>query len=102
MTVQTELDLGNAAKERAIARVETAHAAWVQLGIDTLRTLILSKPEFTSDDLWPLLPRVSEPRAMGAVLRRAQQEGLIRPTSTWRLSRRAKCHRRPLRVWTAM
>jgi hypothetical protein len=36
---------------------------------------------------------------MGAVMRQATKDGLVRPTDAWALSAWSQCHRRPKRVW---
>lgn len=87
-----------------IERVE-AHASMVWLdeadaAVSVLCTIGL---DFTTDDIWKLLEqstaRTHDPRAMGAVMRRAALEGRLLNTGMFRKSRRPDCHRRPLAVW---
>jgi hypothetical protein len=92
---------GTQLRDEAIQQVEdNADADWLAEADAALEYAASRYDLFTSDDIWDLLtstPR--EPRAMGAVLRRGQAAGLIKPTETWWQSRRAASHRRPLRVW---
>jgi hypothetical protein len=90
------------AKEKAIATVATnTNPDWWQACYNTIAT---TTNTFTTDDIWQALedqslPTPHEPRAMGAVLRHAAANGLIRATDTYRPSARVACHARPIRVW---
>lgn len=59
---------------------------------------------FTADDLWAELQRsgvtTHEPRALGAVFRRAARDGIITPIG-YKASTRPECHGRPVRVWVS-
>lgn len=80
-----------------LARVEHAHQAWC----DAVLALIAAMPtgrEFTTDDLWRDVAAPAEPRAMGAVLKQASRQGLVRGDG-YRKSTRAECNRRPVAVW---
>ena len=59
---------------------------------------------FTTDDLWAELERTGvtthEPRALGAIVRRASTVGTIVPIG-YRPSTRSECHGRPVRVWVS-
>lgn len=94
----TEADV---AKENALARVSEANAVWISGTVEVIVDVARKSETFTSDDIWPRSGNCPEPRAMGAAFRVAQKLGLIVPTAEWRLSTRAECHRRPLRVWRA-
>lgn len=107
MTAKAQLGLefdaerAERAREEAIDRVERhARAAWLEAALGTVRQLAVERPTLTTDDVWLALgsaPR--EPRALGAVMRKAEGLELIEPTNQWALSTRVACHRRPLRVW---
>lgn len=60
---------------------------------------------FSTDDVWAFLgdgaESIGEPRAMGAAMRMAAEEGLIEATNEFRPSDRPACHRRPVRLWRA-
>ncbi len=88
-------------RDKAIDRLENANLDFV----DHVEQLVFAMDHgtfFTTDDLWCLIEPgvVNEPRAMGAAMKRVRKLGLAAPISEWRLSKRAACHRRPLRVWT--
>jgi len=55
---------------------------------------------FTTDDLWQHLPRVGEPRVMGAVMAKAEKLGLIRKVGNeHKPTKRSVAHARPVQVW---
>jgi hypothetical protein len=75
--------------------------------VEAVRGLAVARPRFTTDDVWQALQALGgvtfpEPRAMGAVMRRAEREEYIRATEAHVLSKRKECHRRPLRVWESV
>jgi hypothetical protein len=98
---------GERQRDIAIDRVEDSSALFVERALRAVMRIARSKSRFTTDTVWKLLQRreqahVAEPRAMGAVMRRACSEGFIRSTDEWQLSKRPACHRRPLRVWRSL
>lgn len=92
--------------DAAIAEAE-AHAdeRWFAQALAVVRVLALRGEPFTTDDVWARLERMEtsthEPRAMGAVMRRAKAAGLCRPTDDYRPSVRPEHHRGPVRVWVS-
>lgn len=102
------------AKASAEARDESIEKAdraarhdWAKAAEDAVRKLARRRAEFTTDDVWKLLeaytgPTTHEPRALGAVMRRASGDGLIKATDRTALSTRVACHRRPVRVWRSL
>jgi hypothetical protein len=104
MTQRTLFDaaLGEQERDHAIDRVEeNADALWLAVAYNAVLDCARLHPwGFTTDDVWARIggpPR--EPRAMGAVMRRAKADGVIVPLDEWRLTARASAHRRPCRVW---
>ena len=91
------------AADEAIARVaEAADQAWM----DRVLQWVCEQPHgttFTTDDVWAAADRwavtTGEPRALGAVMRRAAKAGLTVATAEYRPSVRPECHARPVRVW---
>jgi hypothetical protein len=62
--------------------------------------LAATRVEFTTDDVWQRLSvGTHEPRALGAVMRKAAKAGLIRRTNRVQVSVRPSCHQRPVAVW---
>jgi hypothetical protein len=96
-----DVEAAVAAREEAIERVETgASEEWKGDAVETIRLLALERVAFTSEDVWEALAtKPKEPRAMGAVMRRAHDAGYISPINEWRLAEDPVRHRRPLRVW---
>lgn len=91
------------AGDRAVEAVGVSHADWVEKhAIPAIRDCAENLETFTTDEVWKVVtsqPR--EPRAMGAAMKRAQADGMIRTTPNYRPSKREDCHGRPVRVWTA-
>ena len=71
-----------AAREKAIDRVEAGSAEWQEEALRAVEQLARRKPELTTDDLWRALAPPAEPRAAGAVMRRAVRERLIERSSS--------------------
>jgi hypothetical protein len=96
---------GSLLRDLALERLEDAHAAWMEGAVLVIARVAHDQARLTSDDVWQAMPptlHVTDPRALGAAMRRAERDGTIRPTATWALSTRAVCHRRPLRVWESL
>jgi hypothetical protein len=92
--------------EEAIDRVGVnADLSWAVEALNIVGMLSIERHDFTTDDVWEwmnhLHPEMTthEPRAMGAVMRRAAQMRLCAPTERYSKSMRPECHRRPIRVW---
>ena len=86
-----------AAIDRAQAN---ASDLWFRGAMNAVRYLVAQRRPFTTDDVWSHVEgQTHEPRAMGAVMRQAQRDGLIKPSGEYRKSLRPECHRRPIQVW---
>lgn len=94
-------------RDEAIARVDAhAPAEWKEEAYLAGCGLAASRTPFIADEIWFALhdagvgeSRYLEPRALGAVVRRLQREGRIRPTGRYVCSSRPVCHRNPKREW---
>jgi hypothetical protein len=94
-----DLDCGESLRDAAIEQVAAyAPPSWMAEAGQVLDGLIARGGEFTTDQLWEVLPSCPEPRAMGAVIRSAARAGRIVQTG-YRRSSRAACHARPIPVW---
>lgn len=99
---------GERRKLEAIERVgKNAPEEWMAMASAAVETCALSGEPFTTDDVWSILERAGhgsppEPRAMGAVIRRAVTSGLIRETGNYIKSERPECHRRPIPQWVGV
>jgi hypothetical protein len=95
---------GEDLRDEAIEQVGNNAPSFKETALAAIEHCSVHKASFTTDDVWFELSQRSalpprEPRAMGAAMRQAEKAGLIRPLPEWKLSSRAICHRRPLRVW---
>lgn len=92
--------LAESERDIAIERVEhAAPADWKDSALTLVEALAKRTDTITTDDLWSLLDHPPEPRAMGAIMKRAQKNGWIEPTDRIKKSERPECHARPIRVW---
>lgn len=104
MELARQIKLGEELTDEAIARV-TPDEEWMRKALKGVLWVCLKHDRFTTDEVWSCFERMKdfslpkEPRAMGAVMRRACSQGLCRATSETKKSVRPECHRRPLTVW---
>ena len=95
--------------EQAIQRVGlNADQLWALQALKVVEMLSIQRHDFTTDDVWEwmnqLHPEMTthEPRAMGAIMRKASATRLCVPTERYSKSQRPECHHRPLRVWQGL
>ena len=72
------------ARDEALSRVESTSAPWRSFADRAVAAVARRLETLTSDDVWDELermgiPRPSEGRAMGVVMRKAVKDGLLRP-----------------------
>jgi hypothetical protein len=100
---QLDLDAGRKAADEAIERAgDAADAEWWQAAVSAVVFCAHRSGTFTTDDVWVMIPaefQTREPRALGAVMRNLQDQGVISPTGEYRPTQRPKAHGRPVRVW---
>ena len=103
---QNGLFEGETLRDEALQRAER-HAAekWKQAALEAVEFLARNRSEFTSEAVLEILERspytTHEPRAMGAVIRKAHRVGFIEPTDVFVPSVRSRTHRMPKRVWAS-
>tara|TARA_B110000495_G_C22764484_1_gene447556 strand:+ start:168 stop:710 length:543 start_codon:yes stop_codon:yes gene_type:complete len=92
-------------KDEAIDQVEeAANQTWKDTATRAVKWRAKLGINFTSDQIWADIeghvqpPR--EPRAMGAIMRKAVRDGLIVSTPNTVTSTKASNHKRPVRVWS--
>ena len=94
-------------KEQAVeSSARGADKDWLTSALRAVRVLSNRQQYLTSDDVWqwlrPLELETPDNRAMGAVMVAGHRDRYIEPTTEWRISERAVCHGRPVRVWKSM
>lgn len=89
------------AVERAGAH---ADADWMAAALGAVAACARRTSHFTTDDVYAYLTDASthEPRAMGAVMRKAQAAGICQATDQYRPSSRPAAHQNPKRVWQSL
>lgn len=99
--------LFDSAKDEAIDRVErNAPPDWIATARTVALRIAHAIPSgFTTDAIWTILEASGngnppEPRALGAVMKRLADEGVIRKTGEYVNSLRPECHNRPIPIWT--
>lgn len=96
------------ATEEAIKQAEeNASQEWATLAWQTLKLIAENRLEFTTDDLWAELERypnitTHEPRAMGAIMRKAIKHKWIQPTGRYVKTKRPIAHQKPIAVWKSL
>lgn len=92
--------------DRAVAAAgQAANAEWVERARGAVTILASQRETFTTDDVWERVDgkaATHERRAMGAVMRWAEREGLIRKAGGYVPSRRPECNGRPVAVWLSV
>jgi len=97
-------------RDEAIARVDrNADDEWKRRALSVIEWLAHQTDEFTTDEVWDGLAGLAgfpggathEPRALGAMMKRAAKHGLIEATDRYRNSVRPECHARPVRIWAS-
>ena len=92
-------------KTEAIDQVEkNANEQWISTALFIISYLTKERNHFTTDTIWaefvhyPTI-KTHEPRAMGAVMRKAKVIGLVSSTPNFVNSNRTSCHYGPKRIW---
>lgn len=80
---------------------------WLYDAFNAVQQLAQHRATLSTDDVWKYLNDRSltsthEPRALGAIMRRAAKEKIIRKTGTYATSKRAECHNRPVMIWQSL
>ena len=95
--------------EEAIEQVGlNADQVWASEALKVVQMLSIQRHDFTTDDVWEWMNQLHptmtthEPRAMGAVMRKASADRLCAPTERYSKSLRPECHRRPIRIWQGL
>jgi hypothetical protein len=84
----------------AIARAgNAADREWLDRAGAAMELLARERREFSADDVWERVAKPREPRALGAVFRRAAARGLISKTDRFIDSVNVSQHCAPVRVW---
>jgi hypothetical protein len=97
------------ARDEAIDRVEkNADPDWAEAAYLACCLVAEDQQFFTTDNVWEKIStafpqfKTHEPRAMGAVMRRAAKDGVVSPTDEYVRSDRQECHRRPMMRWESL
>lgn len=110
---QLRVEVAGAAQvtDEAIARAEAgAGPTWMESALQAVREVAADLTYFTTDDVWAKLTAnigaekalTTEKRAMGAVMRKAADEGICTATSTTTKTQRIVAHQRPVTVWYSL
>lgn len=98
-----DLPAARAAAQEGIDRADrSADLEWKVAAMTAVRQLARERQEFTTDDVWERIPRVREPRALGAVMQKAARAGTIEKTDRVAESARPEAHANPKAVWRSL
>lgn len=76
---------------------------WAELAYQAVRQVAKSQSEFTPDDIWATgLQKPCEARALGGVMRRARQDGLIEKTGRVQPTTQPESHATDVTVWRSL
>jgi hypothetical protein len=93
-------------RDEAIGRVErNAAAGFNDAALEAVRQVAKLFAEFTTDEAIAALGKSAsthDGRAWGAVMVRAQKQGLIAPTDRFRNTNRVSRHHAPIRIWKSL
>lgn len=81
---------------------ENAGEPWRQQALEDLESLCRRHADFTADDLDDVAKLLEDPRAIGGLVREGLKRGWCAPTGEYRISKIARCHQRPKRVWRSL
>ena len=101
-------DLLDLITEEAIDRVErNADEEWKRAAHLAVAAAAQRREQFTTDLVVEIMAErgnvsTHEPRAMGAVMRRAARLGVVAATDVYEQSRNPEAHKRPKRVWRSL
>lgn len=95
------------AKEEGMEKAERgATAQWKAQALDAIYAAARANKVFTTDAVWAILYRFDavprEPKALGPMMKKANGQGWIAPTSDYRASVRKRAHGAPKRVWRSL
>lgn len=76
---------------------------WAELAYAAVRQVAERHPEFTPDEIWATgLQKPNEARALGGVMRRARQDGLIEKTGRVQPTTQPESHSTDVTVWRSL
>lgn len=97
-----EGDPGGAARDEGIARAHKhSPEDWKARAHVAVREVCLKMEQFTSDNIWAVLDRPREPRALAGILRSHNGKS-CEPTSVFIPTKQVSRHRAPVRVWRSL
>lgn len=102
MSDQTIFDALEAQRkaDQTIAQVEAnADGDWLIQAHKAVRVAAERFSEFTTDEVWQLIPPTRENRALGPVMKKAARAGIIEKTDRVRNGKRVSRHGAPLAIW---
>lgn len=78
-------------------------SGWAVLAYAAVLQVAQSQPEFTPDDIWATgLQKPGDARALGGVMRRVRQEGLIEKTGRVQPTTQPESHGTDVTVWRSL
>lgn len=109
MTMMTTMNLfdwaeAQRARDAGIQQASDGSSLWWKdRAMEAIRHCAATLAEFTTDDVWRAMGDIQgngpDGRAMGAVMLKAQREGIAVPTERFRNSEQVSNHGRPKRLW---
>ena len=103
MTFDFDATTAEELKRDGMQRAEDhAEDYWKSAAQSAIRAAACELDLITASDVWDRISpdfATHENRALGALMRKAAQDGWIEATPDWKTTGRAVSHNRPMRVW---
>jgi hypothetical protein len=98
-----EFVLGGRLRDEAIAQVDRhAEPEWKDRALEAVHAIALQRTEFIAPDVFTLIERPRESRALGPVMMSAKQRGWIQATGHFAQAPNKERHLGPCRVWRSL
>lgn len=80
-----------------------ADGTWKKLAYQAVRQVAERQQEFTPDDIWATgLQKPVEARALGGIMRKARQDGLVEKTGRVQPTTQPESHGTDVTVWRSL
>lgn len=85
------------------ASYQAANSYWKNAAAKALQKVAKNNPEFTTDDIWPILAgqgvHTNNNIALGAIMQAGSRSGVMQKTGRYIESKNPKNHHRPVAIW---
>lgn len=95
--------VADAKKQQALEQVyANAPDLWKKEAASAVIAVAYALPEFTSDDVWKILWKPPESRALGPIIRKAAIDGYVEKTERRRATSQVSRHYTDVTIWKSL